>query len=69
MLREWLGHTIREATMVEGVPFFGSRSAHTARRSAPSWVLSSRVYALVLHKVITARKRLATFTYESCKKK
>ena len=29
----------------------------------------SRVYALVLHEVITARKRLATFTYESCKKK
>jgi hypothetical protein len=31
--------------------------------------LSSRMNALVLHKVITARKRLATFTYEGCKKK
>ena len=66
-LREWLGH-IREATAVAGAPFFGSCSLHTAYRSAPYWVLSSRVYALVLHEVITARKRLATFTYESCKK-
>jgi hypothetical protein len=65
---ERLGHTIREATVVEGAPFFGYCSVHTAYRSAPRWVLSSRVHALVLHKVITARKRLATFTYESCKK-
>lgn len=51
-----------------GCALFDSCSVHTAYRSAPSWVLSSRVHALVLHEVITARKSLATFTYESCKK-
>jgi len=35
-LREWLSHTIREATVVEGAPFFGSCSVHTAYRSLPS---------------------------------
>jgi len=61
---DWATPQHTRSSVVEGAPFFGSWSAHTAYRSAPPWVLSSRVHALVLHKVITARKRLATFTYE-----
>lgn len=63
----WLGHTIRGAAVVEGAPFFGSCSVHTAYRHRREFY-SSRVHTLVLHKVVTARKCLATFTYESYKK-
>jgi hypothetical protein len=44
--------------------FFCSCSVHMAYRSAPCRAVSSCVHALVLQEVITARKRLAAFTYE-----
>jgi len=49
--------------------FFCSCSVHMAYRSAPCRAVSSCVHALVLQEVITARKRLAAFTYEGCQKK